>query len=46
MEIQILPALLNTGFIIIEIGLFYGGVHLEAKTCRFVTFNDKMAMFL
>ena len=31
MEFNPLPDLLNTGFTIIEIGLFYGGEHSEAK---------------
>ena len=31
MEFTPLPHLLNTGFTIVEIGLFYGGDHLEAK---------------
>ena len=30
-----LPDLLNTGFTIVEIVLFYGGENLEAKICRF-----------
>ena len=38
MEFNPLPDLLNTGFTIIEIGLFYGGEHLGAKICRFLTF--------
>ena len=32
---------LNTGFKITEIGLLYGGEHLEAKICRFLTFLTK-----
>ena len=41
MEIIPLPDLLNTGFTIIEIGLFYGSEHLRAKICRFQTvFED------
>ena len=31
-----LPDLLNTGFTVFEIGLFYGGKQLEAKTSRFL----------
>ena len=31
MEFNPLPDLLNTGFTIIEFGLFHGGEHLEAK---------------
>ena len=43
MEFNPLPDLLNTGFTIIEIGLFYGGEHLGAKNiCRFLTFFDKV----
>ena len=38
MEFNPLPDLLNTEFKIIEIGLFYGGEHLGAKLCRFLTF--------
>ena len=38
MEFNLLPELLNTGFTIIEIGLFYDGEHLGAKICRFLTF--------
>ena len=30
--------LLNTGFTVIEIGLLYGGEHLGANICRFLTF--------
>ena len=37
MEFNSLPDLLNTGLTIIEIGLFYGGEHLKAKICRFLT---------
>ena len=44
MEFNPLPDLLNNGFTIIEIGLFYGGQHLEAKICTFLIFFDKMAM--
>ena len=44
-KLKTLPHLLNTGFTIVENGLFYGGEHLEAKICRFQTFLDKMAMF-
>ena len=33
MEFNPLPHLLYTGFTIIEIGLFYGGEHMEAKMC-------------
>ena len=35
-----LPDLLNTGFTIIEIGLFYGGENLEAKICKFQTLGQ------
>ena len=42
MEFNPLPDLLNTRFTIIEIGLFYGGEHLGAKICRFLTFFDKI----
>ena len=45
MEFNPLPDLLNTGFTIIEMGLFYGGENLEAKIRRLQTFLDKMAMF-
>ena len=38
MEFNSLPELLDTKLTIIEIGLFYGGEHLEAKICRFLTF--------
>ena len=38
MEFHPLQDLLNTGYTIIEIGLFSGGEHLEAKICRFLTF--------
>ena len=31
MEFDPLPDLLNTGFTIVEIGLFYSSEHLEAK---------------
>ena len=40
--IQSLPDLLNTRFTIVEIGLFYGGEHLGAKICRFLTCFDKI----
>ena len=40
-----LSDLLNIGFTIIEIGLFKGRKHLEAKIMKFTTFFDKMAMF-
>ena len=46
MEFSTLPDLKNTGFKIIEVGLFYGGEHLEVKICRFLTFVDKMAMLV
>ena len=46
MEFNPLPDLLNTGYTIIEIGLFYCGEHLESKICRFQSFLDKMAMFI
>ena len=42
MEFNPLPDLLNTGFTIVEIGLFYGGEHLGAKICRFLTCFDKI----
>ena len=45
MEFNPLPDLLNTGFTVIEIGLFYEGENLEGKICRFQTFLDNMAMF-
>mgnify|MGYP001796123736 CR=1 FL=1 len=38
MEFNPLQNLLNTGFTIIEIGLFYDGEQLESKICRFLTF--------
>ena len=38
MEINPLPGLLHNGFTITEIVLFYGGVHLNTKICRFLTF--------
>ena len=44
MEFNPLPDLLNTGFTIIEISLFYGGENLEAKICK--DFLDNMAMFI
>ena len=44
MKFNTLPHLSNTGFTIIDIGLFYGGENLEAKICRFRFFLD-MAMF-
>ena len=37
MDFNPLSHLLNTRFTIIEIGLFYGGKHLEAKLCRILT---------
>ena len=37
-EFNPLPDLLNTGFEIMEIGLFYGGEHLGVKICRFLIF--------
>ena len=40
MEFNPLPDLVNTGFTIIEIGLFYGGERLGAKIYRFLTFFD------
>ena len=43
MEFNPLPDLLNTGFTIIEIGLFYGGENLEAKIPYFL---DNMAFFI
>ena len=45
MEFNPFPGLLNTGFTIIEIGLFYGGENLEAKIVLIPDFFDKMAMF-
>ena len=42
MEFNHLPDLLNTGFTIVEIGLFYGGEHLGAKICNFLTCFDKI----
>ena len=46
MEFNPLLDLLNTGFIIIEIGLFYGGgERLGAKICRFLTLFDKITSF-
>ena len=45
MELNPLTGLLNTGFAIIEIGLFYGGKHMEGKICRFLTF-EKIGMFI
>ena len=47
MEFNFLPGLLDTGFTIIQIGLFLGGEHLGAKICRFLTFltdHFKMAI--
>ena len=41
MEFNPLPDFLNTGFTIVEIGLFYGGEHLGVKICRFLTCFDK-----
>ena len=41
MEFTPLPDLPNTGLTIIEIGLFYGGEHLEAKICRFQNFFEQ-----
>ena len=38
MKFNPLPDLLNTGFTIIEIGLFYSGEHLGAKMCGFLTY--------
>ena len=46
MELNPLPDLLNAGFTIIEISLFYGAENLEAKKCRFQTFLENMAMFI
>ena len=37
MEFNHLPGLLNTGFTIVEIGLFYDGERLLAKVCRLLT---------
>ena len=37
-----LPDLLNSGFTIIEIGLFYGGEHLGAKISQIPDFFDKI----
>ena len=49
MEFNPLPDLLNIGFTVIEIALFYGGKHMEAKLCRFLTMTmftlSKMATF-
>ena len=45
-EFNPLPDLLNTGFAIIEIGLFYGGENLKAKICSIQTFLDNMAAYL
>ena len=42
MEFNPLPDLLNTWFTIVEIDLFYGGKHLRAKTCRFLTYFDTL----
>ena len=42
MEFNPLPDLVNTGFINVEISLFYGGEHLGAKICRFLTCFDKI----
>ena len=44
MEFNPLPDLLNTGFTIVEIDLFYGGEHLGAKMCRFLICFDKIKM--
>ena len=44
MEFNPLPDLLNTGFTIIEIDLFYDDKHKEAKMFRFLTFCDKIAI--
>ena len=30
---------------IIEVGFFYGGEHLGAKTCRFLFTTDKISFF-
>ena len=46
---ELQPDLLNTGFTITEIGLFYGDENLEAKIilCRFQAFLNNMAnMFI
>ena len=40
-----LPDLLNNGFTIIDTGLFYGGEHLWAKICIFLTFFDKITSY-
>ena len=42
MEFIPFPDLLNIGFTIVEIGMFYGGEHLAAKICRFLTCFDKI----
>ena len=42
MEFNPLPDSLNTGFTVVEIGLYYGGKHLEANICRFPTCFDKI----
>ena len=46
MEFNRLLDLLNTGFNIIEIGLFCGGDHLGAKIYKFLTFFDKVTSLL
>ena len=38
MKFNPLPDLLNIRFTVTEIDLFYGGEHLGAKICRFLTF--------
>ena len=42
MKFNPLPDLLNIGFTIAEIGLFYGGELLGRKICRFLTNFDKI----
>ena len=42
MEFNPFPDLLNTGFTVIETGLFCGGEHLGAKIYRFPTLFDKI----
>ena len=46
MEFNPFPDLLNTGFTVIEIGLFYGVETWKQKYANSKLFSDNMAMFL
>ena len=46
MELKPLLDLLNTGFTIIENGLFSGGEHRKRKIVASIQIIDKMAMFI